>query len=1753
MGRTRLTDTELAPDGHDDPLVDRAVRLFSFLGQAQQLKNPSVHDLDSYRRDGAVHWLHERPLHPAVDVAMDGNAEPSSRPLLSVDRVPRLDAPVPVDELAPWLEGRLDDPDRQPELRDELFVGAAEWTETDPSGAPAGHRVRLDDRAEVAQEFERFLRDWRAWAEQERRDRPVRDLYGALFSTYVTANGHPEELELVVGTGLLAWIPDQHPKVRRHLLTTPAKILLDDDSGRLVVLVDDSADGTRVELEMLDPRFVGNPQHINAVRDRARSEPAHPLDRDRAGELIRRLVHVMSPDAEYRDEDVPAVPTSRLVAAFAPALLLRKRSQQGLVEIFRRIVEQITAGGTVPPGVRPLVDPDHVPDADGPVAGERSDGALVRVDDEPFLPLPVNDVQLRILRQVDAHAQTLIQGPPGTGKTHTAAVLISHLLAQGKRVLVTAQTDRALKEVRGKLPEPIRPLAVAVVGASREDMSDLRVAVERIASTAAEHDPEEARSLIDRHLDDIDTLRRRRASVRHRLLEAREREVRSHEIHGYRGTLASIAQRRETQRPVYGWAEDLLERAAGEPPLPSAAVVAWREQLLDRTLIHEEPNATMRLVELDAVVAPQRLADLAAAERRAMDEAAHFDVLRGHSAYRAVWHLNREGRRTLGGQLAMLGQEIDALTRRREAWVRDALDDVLYGRPHPWIARRAEIARLIEQADPVLAALGPVTHVRVQGDVAGLEPLAAALLDHLRSGGRLKLGADGMPKVGSLSPRAIRQAAPLFTQVRVDDCCPNNPERLGAFLTWVDGSRLLAALDRAWPVGVAIPPEDTLRERLQWHRSELPLLERVLKLSVDLQREEQHLAAAGLPRPTWNDGRQLQAYAALPAAADTADAAAEAAHPLDELAAHLDDVARWPDAEPVVARLLAAVQDRDHAAYLEDHRRLTFLHDVRGRVAQRDETAQRLAAGAPVLAAAVNADPGADEWTARLPTFAEAWSWAVVGTWIADRTDIAVNRLQAEINDVEDRIREHVQHLSAVRAWSHAVAPTRLSPRSRASLEQYAALVRRFGKTGGQYREQRRAEIRDAMDRCRPAVPVWIMPIYRIADQLRVEPGMFDVVIVDEASQAGLESTFLQYLAPRIVVIGDDKQVSPSAVGVDQQQLRDLGNQYLYDDQFRATWQDPQRSLFDEAKMRFSGMLTLVEHRRCVPEIIRFSNRIAYEPDGVRLIPVRQFGADRLEPIRTVFVDDGYERGASTSRTNPPEADAIVDRIEKCLADPRYDGLTFGVISLLGATQAKAIEKTLLDRVSPEEWRARDLRCGDAADFQGSERDVVFLSMVAAPHPDRRIAALTQNLYVQRYNVAASRAKDQMWLFHSIDPATLTNQEDMRFQLLDYCYGVQKRASADDERVVGTSLPEDVLVNPFHSLFEQRVCNRLVDRGYSVIPQFPALGYSLDLVVVGAKTRLAVECDGDAWHGPDAYQRDMARQRELERCGWHFFRLLESEFYLDPARALAPLWEQLAHLGVHPSDWAEVVVDEPVAPATPDPVHDDRDRPPAAPTPVNLGPDPVEPVAAPSEDREADTQSDPVSGSMDDVVAESTLSEGAPALRLAACSEFSGSTVSVTAASQVEIVDGLVAIVVVEGPVIGHRLHSVYVKASAGQRVGTQIARTLNQAVTAAVRQGRLVQEDPLGESGVKPSTFRLPEQPTVVPRELGPRSFDQVPPAELSFVMQHVAEDIGWEDVEGLFRETMAHYGIRRLGPTVRARLQAVVPLARGRDSAPS
>lgn len=1775
----------------NERLVRRAVNLFTFLGRTQQLLVKPVRTVDKFE---SAMWFADLPDHEAISSAHRVAELTPDAPLLTVDRVGKVDPPPLPKELIVWVEGRVDDAHKEPRLREAIFRDEPVPAEMRDDDEPevVKRRVELAEHPEISEAFEGWLIDWRLWADRERRDAAVRDIYKDLFTVHLKAADHSEEFELVVGVGCLAWRPENHEQVQRHVATAPIAISFDENSGRLTVTQVSAPDAVSIEVDMLDPALISSPAKLDEIKALAADYDGHLLDQPAIGEICRRLIHRLDADAEY-DEDAVEAPTGPSPrGAFAPAIILRRRTNRGMVQIYEQIVAQIQLTGEVPKGVLPLVDPNRQPES-----APRSDvpGAVVTVDGEDFLPLPVNDKQRQIIERVDSRAQTVVQGPPGTGKTHTAAALVSHLLAQGKRVLITAQTDRALKEVRAKLPREIQSLAVAVIGQSRSDMADLRTAVDNISRRADDFDPAESQRSIARHVGRIDDLRRQRAALRDRLLTVRRQEVEPRTDGPAQGTLAAIAYDHLQHETDYEWIRAFeVDPTGAGTTVSTEEIQRWRAVLRDADVTANEAEATSALPDTASLTTPEDFANLAAAEAQAAVRKDQFGELLSHESFSFVRSLTAELRDELRARVSNLAEQAGNLERRQEAWMNDALHDVRSGRQQAWVARSAQVKSLAEAAVALIRRIGPTTTVLVSGGDFGVhQQVAKSLLAHVESGSAIKTRPDGSPKVGAFTAKTVKLAEPFFSAVKINDLPATTKEQLATFIDWVDASRTVSALDQAWPVNVVIPDEDTLDEKVQWHVTEVAQLDKVLALGDQLEVERQWFQTNNLPVPDWNKLEDIRRYADLVEAAAAADDAVAAATPVERLHGYLRTQAQLPTPPAITVELLTAVRDRDVDGYAAAHARLHRLYDVARAVADRDRIRRELDRSAPVLAREIAANPAAAEWDSWLDTYGQAWQWEMTGRWILAQDSEDANVLKVSLNAVEDQIRTEVEHLAAERAWGHAVAPDRLTGAARANLTQYAQLVSRLGKGTGKYAAKQRVAIAEAMDRCRPSVPVWIMPLYRIAEQVHVEPNLYDVVIVDEASQAGLEASFLQYLAPKMVVIGDDKQVSPSAVGVDQQQLRDLANMYLSDDPYRESWLDPKRSYFDEANMRFGGRITLTEHRRCVPEIIGFSNHIAYEPEGIRLVPVRQFGAERLDPIKVVYLPDGYE---APNKTNLVEAEAIVDQIRKCLAEPQYDGATFGVISLLGKEQAKLIEGKLLDAVPPEEWAARELRCGDASDFQGSERDVMFLSMVKVPEEGKRMGVLTQQQYVQRFNVAASRAKDQMWVYHSMPRESLTNSECMRFQLLDYCYGTANRLRSADDGTLNAAVPEDVRVPPFDSLFEQRVFNRLIDRGYTVMPQVEAMGYRIDMVVTGAKGRLAIECDGDFWHGPEQYESDLARQRELERCGWEFHRVRESVFYADMPGTLQGLWDTLDELDIRTADWVAMSFD--------DGASDDGNVVPESQfgesatdvlvlaTGQLVAAHPPEPVQATGIEHDGYAESDhhvagglkafaaslpaQSGGPLPTLVDESAIASGredkpdgqreVAAMSVAEEAKarmpvepggvvikgdsglepyvaFAEPLPPVVGASPNSLVDNVVRIVTVEGPVLGHRVHDAYRDAYGGQRVGREIARQLNHAIQLAQRRGLIVSDNPLNEAGIKPRTFRLPSHPQAVPRELGTRTLALVPPAELAHHLATAAADSGYTGDE-LFREVLGVLGLKNLTSSARAVLSAAMSL---------
>ncbi|GGC73803.1 AAA family ATPase [Hoyosella rhizosphaerae] len=1670
-------------------LVERGANLFEFLARVQQLKSRTVTSLDSYERDGAVFWFASLPSHPAVRVAHETSG---GEPFLVVNKVPAHPVPEVPKNLSCWV-GSSDtrDPKKSPQVLPWI-------TEIDESGNAI--ELKLGDFPETAEALGSWLEEWKQWAARELADRPVRELYSRLFDAYAQVTGSPEAVEAVLAVGCLAWNPPAFDAVVRHVLTTPVTLHFDADTGRLL-LVRDSAAPLNCEYDMLSPKLIAAPDEVNHVESEARAGAVDPLVEESAGSLIRRLVNSIDPAGSYRSDLTRPPMTAHAQASYAPAIIVRKRSQRGLITTFRKISDYIRDTGEVPSGIKNLLDPDHVPS----VAPDTTPGALVRRGSEQFLPLQLNDVQLRIVHSVNESAHTVVQGPPGTGKTHTAAALLTHLLAQGKRVLVTAKTDQALREVRGKLPEQIKPLSVAVVGSSRDDMSDLRTAVEFLSERSDTHDSAKTRSqehvLLQRLNDQLDERERLLQLVR----EIRAEEVRLHSFGEYEGTRAALAQTYEAERPAHEWLLSFVHPdPADQAPLSNNQIALWVSLFSDDSIDADAVEAqTCRITE-DDIPAPEEFTRLCLDERVAAEAKKIHHSLTEHAAFEAISQLPPSQRLDLQHRMKRIARAAAEFEARQEQWMNDALRDVRAGRARQWQSRANVISELTELTAPQVQQLQNIKVVISSGERAILSRLAQNLLQHIAAKGGIKVHTDGSPKIGAFSPKAVKESRALFDGVRVDGLPPTTEQQLTAVCTAARVYDNFDRLDAAWPTNVSAPHEDTLFELLDWHLTELDQLHKVLAFGDELNDEAQQLSDLGLPRPNWNDLASVQQYASLVDAATAHDAWLESHTPLSELHRKVTREAQQPRPAKVMQDLETAIARRDPERYVDLVSRLRRLTKVKHAIEVRVDLDDALTAVAPALVSAFHKGSASD-LLPQLEQFEQAWQWAQLGTWLASFEQTEINEIQHHISSSEDRVRSLAEKLAATRAWDHAVSPQRMTRKTKADLANYVQRVHRYGKGTGKLAATRLAEVREAMDRCRHAVPVWIMPIYRIAEQLEVTQNMFDVVIVDEASQAGVEGTFLQYLAPKIVVIGDDKQVSPAAVGVEEQPLRDLALQLLPNDRYRAAWQDPKHSFFDAAVMRFGGRITLTEHRRCVPEIIGFSNRIAYEPSNIRLVPVRQYGADRLDPIKVVYASDGFTEG-TTNKTNPVEAQLIVDQVVSCLEDPAYDGKTIGIVSLQGEHQAKLIEKLLLDRIESNQWADRELRCGDAEAFQGSERDVIFLSMVAAP--GARIQSLTATMYVQRYNVAVSRAKDQLWLYHSVPLSSLPNKEDMRFQLLSYCYAIAENQGTDFE-FEAIDVTEDSVVEPFDNLLEQNVYWHLTAQGYRVDPKRNVNGYPIDLVVVGGRARLAIECQNDTWSGPEHYESQLKLQRDLERSGWHFFRIRASSYWRNRSSVLDRLYSALDELGI-----AANPVDAVVAQVE---------------TPPEIKSEP-----------ETETKLPPESDSEN---AAAVDTEPQPSLLVDEYREFTGSVPHVLELNNAQSRAAFVEIIRAEGPVTGARLRELCLQA-VPEPDRVVAAATLNVTLASASSLPELVVEDELGLADPLRLTFRMPDQPEAYPRRLGSRSISDVPPREIAQVMAFHAATIGTTDREALMRATLESFGATELTPEAITSMALALPL---------
>lgn len=430
-------------------------------------------------------------------------------------------------------------------------------------------------------------------------------------------------------------------------------------------------------------------------------------------------------------------------------------------------------------------------------------------------------------------------------------------------------------------------------------------------------------------------------------------------------------------------------------------------------------------------------------------------------------------------------------------------------------------------------------------------------------------------------------------------------------------------------------------------------------------------------------------------------------------------------------------------------------------------------------------------------------------------------------------------------------------------------------------------------DRLLDLCPCMMMSPLSVAQFLPSDFSGFDLVVFDEASQMTTwDSVGAIARGKNVIVVGDPKQMPPTsffsgAVDVDDPDEEDL------------------ESILDQALAARLPHLRLKGHYRSRHEtLIAFSNSKYYE-NSLVTYP----SSDTKESAVTLHRVDGvYSKGKG--RNNPIEAGAAVEEIVKRLTDPVRCHQSIGVVTL-NTEQQRTVEDLLDDarrkypQIEPY-FQSTDTYDGvfvkNLESVQGDERDIIILSLGYGPTEaggrsmSMNFGPLNKSGGERRLNVAITRATSEVLLFSSFNSSMIDLSRTSALaveHLKHYLEFAEKGPIALAEQSTA-----DYGVDQFDSDFEQAVAWALRDKGWKVQTQIGVSKFRVDLGIIHPDhpgVYLAgVECDGATYHGsPSARDRDRVRHLILENLGWRLVRLWSTDYFQDPAEALAKIDRRL--------------------------------------------------------------------------------------------------------------------------------------------------------------------------------------------------------------------------------------------------------------------
>lgn len=1456
----------------------KLIQLFEFLKHYNELRNPMVTDINNqpWHR-----WMDSLPIHENID---DFTFNDEEECLIAVRKPKLTECPKPPEILKGWLKNGWQDAYEQLEVHKEMQQINPLYGESIEE--PCQLQIQFDASSERVKAFKEWKTKRDQWAVEEIDNLRVDEWFNAFYQLYADMKKEGEAKELVWGDGIL--VDQSTQKIIHPILIQPVQLEFDATVPEFKLVVADK--GPELYKGLLNVPQNENTELLLDVYKEFDTQEKTPFNTSETNSFLQRVCLAISAQGKFQSKYSDLAKDVKFPQIYRrPILFLRKRNL-GFNAAIERILEELNIGSEIPHFLNEIVGVHTQSNKNENLLKESTPSQFVNpngLDKEILLTKPANSEQLMVAKYLQTNGAVLVQGPPGTGKTHTIANMIGHLLSEGKSILVTSYSEKALAVVKEKVVEELQALCISLLS-STESRKEMERTLDGINEQRSHLDLSYLKTQIHQLQIARDKMIEQLNQVRCELKKARLSEYTPIVVSGTEYSPIEAATYVKEHQEEADWIPGTIYLGASLPFSEADFEKLYSSN--DKISREMEQEHYQYLPKIEEMMLPLEWQKLITSKKTYMKEELN--------KYQGYWGENitsftSNDLEKVQLDLHMLAESIDL----NMPWILKALEDARDSSSKQiWIGLTQQIEEVKQMAAQTLTqCLNYNPKIQSIDGTLEINEQLEKIIQTLEQG----------KKITRVTLMMNPKMKVVFDSCQVNDHVPQKLNEFKALKAFYELCEVRKKLKIRWnaqmvPLG-AEPAEQMgealeetclkykhkIEESLNWYNLKWnPLLENLQNIGLNVQQVDQYedystdcysrikyIIKDYIPR--------LQSILRNQMYKMEYEALVKKQQALKEVVKHYSVSSK----SSILMEFERALVYEDSPLYTKAYDTLLELNHLGESIQKRKSLLRQLETVAPEWANAIRGREGIHGKGQVPGDVKTAWLYKQFVDELAFRNSISMEKIQKEMTQVEDAIRTNTSQLAFNKAWFFKLTQFENNRSQIQAIEGWRQLIRKIGAGKGKNAERFKLEARKLMPQCQSAVPVWIMPLIKVVENFNPKQNKFDVVIIDEASQADLMALVALYLGKQVIIVGDHEQVSPLAIGeklddveaLTKQYLYEIPNPYLYTGKF---------SIYDLAQTTGYQPIRLKEHFRCVPEIIEYSNKLSYNLD---IKPLRDASRVLTKPA---IIPYRVEHGVARNKVNTKEVETIVALILACCKQKEYNKKTFGVITLRGDRQATEIERRLQSRMTPTEYKERNILCGNSAQFQGDERDIVFLSMVDSNEKEGPLRLFTEgpdNLYKKRYNVAVSRAKDQLWVVYSMDAENDLKVGDIRKGLLDYCKNY--KSSMEEYRKKSEKAESE---------FEKRVMKHLISSGYKIIPQWHVGAYRIDMVAIYKDKKIAIECDGDKYHTDEQLESDMNRQAILERLGWRFIRIRGSQFFQDEVGTMNHVMTKLNEAEIYP-------------------------------------------------------------------------------------------------------------------------------------------------------------------------------------------------------------------------------------------------------------